>query len=458
VTLHPAEEVTCARRLTQLWLSRLRKLCTSRPMLKAEEVVLEPQCRASKLYSADLTAATDYIPHDLAQHVARLLCERLKRPCDLSICQKLFGPKTVISGGNGDQAESTRTSTRGIHMGLGPTWVILCLLNGFAAWNAGARSETYSLCGDDLIGYWSKSLSERYEAVLEGLGLVVNKSKSFFGKRGVFCERLVEQCSDGKARAREVGHLSAITAAKLDCGQSTSALSVADGLWSSDHQALADETRRRLVPRSAGPGRVRHGGNGFGSLTKGGKATLLLRGKPELVKAHPLPSGLVETIHEVEDRSGRGVPVSEFLIHFRTASRIASYLRGEQCVDTPISRKEFAKAARWNNPRRQPKTDPDLEKLVRGSQLTCKDKTTARYVLSKRCRMSAAKKSAYFDRVISRARAERWLDVPWCVSTIKENTGLDWWDRLSKFAPLSTGSKPSQTQTAAVLAVHNPAR
>jgi len=41
VTLHPAEEIHVARRLTSLWLNRLTGLVTSRAMLKNEEVVIE---------------------------------------------------------------------------------------------------------------------------------------------------------------------------------------------------------------------------------------------------------------------------------------------------------------------------------------------------------------------------------------------------------------------------------
>jgi hypothetical protein len=69
VTLHPAEEVTVARGITALWLRGLRRCVTTRDMLRGRQVVIERQCKRSKLYSADLSAATDYIPHGLAIHV-----------------------------------------------------------------------------------------------------------------------------------------------------------------------------------------------------------------------------------------------------------------------------------------------------------------------------------------------------------------------------------------------------
>lgn len=81
-------------------------------------------------------------------------------------------------------------------MGLGPGWVVLNVLNAFAAYRAGASPRSLSICGDDLVGYWAPEICDRYEANLELLGLQANKDKSFRGKKGVFCERPV--CIVGK--------------------------------------------------------------------------------------------------------------------------------------------------------------------------------------------------------------------------------------------------------------------
>jgi hypothetical protein len=76
-------------------------------------------------------------------------------------------------------------------MGLGPGWVVLNVLNAFAAYKAGASPFSFNICGDDLVGYWSKDIADKYETNLELLGLQANKQKSFRGRNGVFCERPV---------------------------------------------------------------------------------------------------------------------------------------------------------------------------------------------------------------------------------------------------------------------------
>jgi hypothetical protein len=92
-TLHPAEEVQTARRITADWLRQLRGYVMTRDMLRGEDVVIDQQDRESKLYSADLSSATDYINHKLARYVGRLLCTKFGRLRDIPLVHKLFGPK-----------------------------------------------------------------------------------------------------------------------------------------------------------------------------------------------------------------------------------------------------------------------------------------------------------------------------------------------------------------------------
>jgi len=100
----------------------------------------------------------------------------------------------------GDSAHKGKTTVRGCHMGLGSTWTILSLLNIWAAFNAGAPKGSYKVCGDDLIGLWPRDVVEEYERLIRQIGLKLNRSKSFYGSSGVFCEKLVLSKSVNKGR------------------------------------------------------------------------------------------------------------------------------------------------------------------------------------------------------------------------------------------------------------------
>jgi len=401
VTLHPGDEIHCARRLTSLWLSRLKNFAVTRQMMKNLPVVLEPECRRGQkpqIYSADLSSATDYFDHDLAIHVGITLCEALGQgEEDKESIHRLFGPHTVLPQKGGTFAEASEDATaesgtgtnrsgddrempttRGIHMGLGPTWVILSLVNSYAAWYADAGRKTYSVCGDDLVGYWSKSVTKKYEACLEDLGLVVNKSKSFFGRRGVFCERIVELAADEQtAHVTDVGHLSAITAAKLVAGQSSNRFSVAANLKNNQVQTdLSDQVRQHLIPRGTGPGRVEHGGNGFGHLTIGGLALCVTEGKPSLsITEDKISTTIIKKLkHEAtpgHERILDPILLSDAIIHVKAASQQVRYLKTEPTVTRPISNKEWGQ----RNHRRK---RMDSMTLVQVAELAQKSALSAR--------------------------------------------------------------------------------
>jgi hypothetical protein len=414
VTLHPAEEVLVARRITQLWLKQLRGFVVTRAMLRGEEVELRKQTEDSQIYSADLSAATDFIDHNLARRVARLLNARLGRSCDDPVTDKLFGPHRLPDG---SETES------GIHMGLGPTWIILSILNSFAAWRAGARKDTYRVCGDDLTGYWPSSVVDKYELTLERLGLVVNKSKSFFGPRGVFCEQIVEQCGGGKARARDVGHLSALTAAKLSGGFTHSALAVADGMESLRRiHPVVDQVRRGLAPRNVGTGRVRHGGNGFGTLSDQGLMNLIHRGPLKLVRDAPLPPKLLDGIEEL--KQGR-VAIPDFLVELKSAIQATNYLKGTKVVTRPTSRKEFCFASRSNKSASRIVPERFREE-IRGSQLSSANKKTALRLLKRGVPPPRSKGRRRLENVLSRPRAVRYIDPDKARAIIEANAPLGW--------------------------------
>jgi len=400
-SLHPAEEVMVARRLTQLWLNQLGRLITTRSMLRNEEVVLSRQSRDSVLFSADLSAATDYIPHELAQDMARNLCQRLKRPWDVPVAEKIFSAKRLPDG---------TTSKRGIHMGLGPSWTILSLLNGFAAWSAGARKDTYCICGDDLIGFWPRKLQLRYITILEEMGLVVNRTKSFSGRRGVFCERLVVVTGDGKAHAQDVGHLSDLTAGKLLGGYSRSALSVADGLGRPLQgviKAIGDRTRRRLIPRSIGPGRVRHGGNGFGRLSNNALLMLARFGSVDLCPAAPLPSAITAELNEVGEMQGE-VPISKLLVTLRASRQVRDYLDNRTRTPPMTGKEAYRRRVKLNGLNWNP-TAENFRAAVLSSQLRSRDKKTALMLLHRGIPSINSKARRRLENVLDRPRAERFV-------------------------------------------------
>jgi hypothetical protein len=130
------------------------------------------------------------------------------------------------------------------------------------------------VCGDDLIASWPEDVADRYERNLEALGLKVNKSKSFRGRRGVFCENAVVISDDKKhITVLPTGKLSALTASRFLDDRSRSALGVVEGLCQESRSGLAviaEETRANLMrQRRKIPGPVRLGGCGRGAPTRG---------------------------------------------------------------------------------------------------------------------------------------------------------------------------------------------
>jgi hypothetical protein len=319
-------------------------------------------------------------------------------------------------------------------MGLGPTWIILSLVNSYAAWSAGAKRETYAVCGDDLVGYWSRPIATRYETCLEELGLVVNKTKSFFGKRGVFCERIVEQVN-GKAEAQDVGHLSAITAAKLIARQSENCFSVAENLRKNTFlPEVSDQVRRHLIPRGTGPGRVEHGGSGFGQLSMGGLALLVKKGKVNHTISED--KNTVVLLKELREASKAGhekvedpIKLSDALIAVKAASQTSCYLRNEKILTRPITRKEWV-----SRDRQRRKLDglslESLAKLVQNSSLSSKDKKAVRHILSKSCHLKSKKKVARLTNILSRPTAERLVPRAAVAALITKHLKMDWSEYL----------------------------
>jgi hypothetical protein len=228
-----------ARRVTATWLGKLRGFHTFKDILLGEEVELHTSAKNAQLFSADLSAATDHIDHYLAKYVAELFNRKIGRPDLIEITDKIFSNKQV-----GDSV-----TTCGIHMGLGCSWTVLSLLNGYAAWFAGAKKESHAICGDDLIGAFTRHQSQVYTRTLEELGLVVNHAKSFYGKRGVFCERIVSKTGPHTWMSKEVGHLSQLTAARCEQDRERSRITMARNLQEvKTGKKIAQRTINRIVP------------------------------------------------------------------------------------------------------------------------------------------------------------------------------------------------------------------
>jgi hypothetical protein len=420
VTLHPAEEVQVARNITARWLAGLRRCITTRDMLIGRQVVLEAQREnGSKLFSADLSAATDYIPHGLAVHTATKLCELLKRPEDVPLVTRLFGPKMV----------GPEKTCNGIHMGLGPSWTVLSLLNGFAAWYAGARKETYQICGDDLIGFWPKKLADKYTDTLERLGLVVNLTKSFYGKSGVFCERMM-RVKGRFAVSQDLGHIGAMTASKLLSGRSTNRYATLDSLEYSSVLDMREEVRQALLPRGTGPGMVRNGGNGRGGLH--------IRGLIGLVKdqhrkrvAKPLPKSISE-VFRLEGAMDGEVSIQDFTIAYNTALRLERARSGQKPEKPYVpTAKDFRRLSQLN--RKSQKTLTQLAAEVRlHSKLSSKNKRHALHMIS-RARRKDVRNSEFrkrLERILGRPRANRYLSLKTCQRLLKGVTHPEMVDRL----------------------------
>jgi hypothetical protein len=278
-SLHPAAHAQVSRMITARMLPRLGSLVSHRAVLKDSEVDLAPYGRGARLFSADLSAATDWIPHEVAQYMFDVLCETLEEPDWVRAeGRKLLGPHRLDDG---------RVTKRGIHMGLGHGWTILSLLNSYAAWKAGAPKDSFAVMGDDLIGFWSDKVCRKYMAVLVDLGMKVNHSKSFKGPRGVFCERLVQTAKDGNARASMYLTLSEAMGSKAGWGFSSDWVGTIQGLRKPVQaddplSKAADITLSKLSVNNLPEGPLELGGCGKGVASPDAIFATILFGKMSL--------------------------------------------------------------------------------------------------------------------------------------------------------------------------------
>jgi hypothetical protein len=272
-------------------------------MLEAEPVDLRWRGEKKVVgYSADLSAATDEISVATARHVLRVALEATAAPSWLlDNVHKVVGPlelgvgtHAALSKGKwsidakealldlADERSGAKVTT-GAFMGLGPSWVVLSLMNDYAATLAGAQVDSFSVCGDDLVACWPQKVCDRYEEIIRRIGLVPNTKKSHRGTGAVFCEMFgtVRKSTDGwKLRVRPSLRLGEASGAKALEGQSGAGVvdTLRDFGEGVGHERIrAHRMVRNLAKRTAAklavkgqvlPGRLRDGGAGRGKATR----------------------------------------------------------------------------------------------------------------------------------------------------------------------------------------------
>nr|WLK77411.1 RNA-dependent RNA polymerase [Suillus luteus narnavirus 3] len=189
-SLHRSSVAHYSRAMACRFMPMLKQLRATRYILYGEEIRIQRTHRNAKIFSADLTAASDFIDHQLGQKVLQAIADALqfsdtdREALMQCICSMEVENRTGTDG-------SPLLTRQGAHMGLGTTWTVLSLLNHYAATIASDKQSSFAICGDDLVGYWTEAQSKVYTNTIAHLGLVPNVSKSYEGERGVFCEAMV---------------------------------------------------------------------------------------------------------------------------------------------------------------------------------------------------------------------------------------------------------------------------
>jgi hypothetical protein len=355
-SIHSCEEVQVARRVTQLWMPLLKRLRCTRHALKRgvrNDFKLERH-EGDVVYSADLSKATDYFPHEVARYIASELCELtgMKEGWN-EVLMNLFGPKVLIS-------EQGELETKvGIHMGLGPSWIILCLANAFCAEAAGAARESYQVCGDDLIGSWPRTVCRGYAQNLSGLGLEENSEKSFVGRAGIFCGKFagVSPNDPKTIWVRDLGKLSQVAASRyFDDPKSKSKLAAAQGVSRTHYKhmdGLKLKTLRRLLSRRKNvSGPVALGGNGLGCVSRGRLAGLASKRSAPLIKQSKSSSYRAATASLLERaqpsmtkscKLGKTMKIRDALVSLQAVEDLCSAYAGSRRAPRKVSVRDHDK-------------------------------------------------------------------------------------------------------------------
>jgi len=224
-SISPAAAVAAGQRINKFLLKLLKRTSIHGYMLNGAHGIpkgLRQGCQRwghekdFEINSMDLSAASDWIPHSVANAVWEAICDASGNRIPLFyqlLGHKCLGPMKVQGLPETLNEYNGRTTTNGILMGLPLTWPILSLLNEYASDRACAdflrdnraqghrmpnsmfrhpgTHRPFAIGGDDFIGAWTKRHTAHYEKRLEKLGLKVNHHKTFKSKvGGVFLEKL----------------------------------------------------------------------------------------------------------------------------------------------------------------------------------------------------------------------------------------------------------------------------
>jgi len=150
-----------------------------------------------RVFSADLSSATDLLSRELLEQIALYLG---------------IDP-ILVTGGRIYFNGKSVSMTRGTLMGIPLSFPFLNLIHLYVCDKIGAGRNTYFICGDDLIAVWPLFLIKRYKRNLSLLtGMLLNDRKSFISlSRGIFCERAYHLTSKGLCVNRQFLSVKALT-------------------------------------------------------------------------------------------------------------------------------------------------------------------------------------------------------------------------------------------------------
>jgi len=342
-TVHSAPVAWAARAMTKYLLPLLKGLAVTKDILRNNEIELSTNVDNAILYSADLSKATDPISIGLSRFVLDEITRHVGKPEWWDDALDATINTHAVTMPDSSQFESHC----GALMGLGPGWAVLCILNSFCAWRAGASKKSFAVCGDDLIGLWTREMADLYEGNLELLGLLANKTKSFRSEtHGVFCERFVTKQSDRQARSQAYLRLGEAVAAKARWNRSE--LCVVDNLLRNTRgeplSHLARKAALKTLPRSKIPGAFSDGGGGLGRPNIDTVLSYILYGPtslfiPDTGKDQEEMKTLRASLRLLNPAPGKSVAVSDALVEGMRIQTIRHNQTNGKVRDPPKRRK-----------------------------------------------------------------------------------------------------------------------
>jgi hypothetical protein len=129
-----------------------------------------------KIYSTDMSQATDLISHDVTKLVVNKLAKYLYwTPLQKEAALRSVGPVDLFFNN-----KKLCTTARGTQLGLPLSFCILCILHIYALSNIKSKEHRKSCCvfGDDGVMFCTDNEFDEYKATLNELGMVINETKT----------------------------------------------------------------------------------------------------------------------------------------------------------------------------------------------------------------------------------------------------------------------------------------